>query len=431
MLLKNCKILKNGELEKVDILLEKNKIKKISEKIEEKELENKKIKIIDVEEKFVSAGFIDVHVHWREPGFSHKETIYSASRAAARGGFTTVMTMPNLKPVPDSKENLNKQLEIIKKDSVIRAIPYGAITKEEHGKDLTDMEGMAKDIFAFSDDGRGVQDANVMYEAMLVASKLNKPIIAHCEDNSLVRGGSMHEGIKNKELGVKGILSVSESVQVARDILLAEAANCHYHVCHISAKESVRAVREGKKNNIKVTCEVTPHHLLSSELDIKENSGFWKMNPPLRGEDDRKALIEGILDGTIDIIATDHAPHREEEKNLEIEKAYFGIVGSETAFSQLYTKFVKTKIFTLDLLVKLMTENVAKIFNLDYGKLEENKLADLVVINLEKEIIIDREKFISKGRNTPYHGEKINGIPILTICDGKIVYQDKEEIKIN
>ncbi len=431
MLLKNCKILKNGELKKFDILLEKNKIKKISEKIEEKELVNKKIKIIDVKEKFVSAGFIDVHVHWREPGFSKKETVYSASRAAARGGFTTVMTMPNLNPVPDSVENLEKQLEIIKKDSVIRAIPYGAITKEEYGKDLTDMEGMAKTIFAFSDDGRGVQDANVMYEAMLEASKLNKAIVAHCEENSLLRGGTMHEGTRNKELGIKGILSVSESVQVARDILLAEATNCHYHVCHISAKESVRAVREAKKNNIKVTCEVTPHHLLSSELDIKEDNGMWKMNPPLRSEEDRQVLIDGILDGTIDIVATDHAPHTEEEKSRGIEKSSFGIVGSEIAFPLLYTKFVKTKIFSLNLLVKLMTENVAKIFNLDYGKLEENKLADLVVIDLNKEIIIDRNKFLSKGKNTPYHGEKINGIPILTICDGNIVYVDEKEIKIN
>lgn len=431
MLLKNCKILKNGKLEKVDILLEKNKIKKISKKIFEKDLENKKIKIIDVKERFVSAGFIDVHVHWREPGFSQKETIYTASRAAARGGFTTVMTMPNLKPVPDNIENLKKQLEIIKKDSVIRAIPYGAITKEECGKDLTDMQGMAKDIFAFSDDGRGVQDANVMYEAMLVASKLDKPIVAHCEENSLLRGGAMHEGIKNKELGIKGILSVSESVQIARDILLAEATKCHYHVCHISTKESVRAVREGKKNNIKVTCEVTPHHLISSELDIKKDDGMWKMNPPLRSEEDKKSLIDAVLDGTIDIIATDHAPHTEEEKSKGIEKSSFGIVGSETAFPLLYTKLVKTKTFSLELLVKLMTENVAKIFNLESGILEENKLADLVVIDLEKEFTIDREKFLSKGKNTPYDKERVNGIPVLTICDGKIVYIDEEEIKIN
>ncbi len=428
MLLKNCKILKNGELEKVDILIKENKIEKISENIV---LENMdKEKVINVKERFVSAGFIDVHVHWREPGFSKKETIYTASRAAARGGFTTVMPMPNLNPVPDDVETLNKQLEIIKKDSVIRAIPYGAITKEEYGKELADMEAMAKDVFAFSDDGRGVQNANVMYEAMRLAAKLNKPVIAHCEDNSLIRGGAMHDGIRNKELGIKGIPSICESVQIARDVLLAEASNCHYHVCHISTKESVRTVREAKKNGIKVTCEVTPHHLLSTELDVKEDDGMWKMNPPLRSIEDRKALIDGVLDRTIDIIATDHAPHTLEEKTRGIEKSSFGIVGSETAFSQLYTKFVKTKIFSLDLLVKLMTENVAKIFDLkDYGKLEEKKLADLVVIDLEKEQIIDVEKFLSKGKNTPYNGEKVNGIPVLTICDGKIVYIDRDEIE--
>ena len=359
MLLKNCKILKNGKFEKVDILIKDDKIEKISENIDIVD-EN----TIDVKNRFVTAGFIDAHVHWREPGFSKKETVYTASRAAARGGFTTVMTMPNLNPVPDSLETLNKQLEIIEKDSVIRAIPYGAITKEEYGRELSDMEDIADKVFAFTDDGRGVQSANVMYEAMLMGSKLNKAIVAHCEDNSLIRGGGMHEGKRSAELGIKGIPSICESTQIARDILLAEAADCHYHVCHISAKESVRAVREGKKNNIRVTCEVTPHHLLSCDEDIKEDNGMWKMNPPLRGREDRNALIVGILDGTIDIIATDHAPHTMEEKVRGIEKSSFGIVGSETAFAQLYTKFVKTDIFSLEMLVKLMSENVAKIFNL-------------------------------------------------------------------
>jgi len=240
----------------------------------------------------------------------------------------------------------------------------------------SDMEDIADKVFAFTDDGRGVQSANVMYEAMLMGSKLNKAIVAHCEDNSLIRGGGMHEGKRSAELGIKGIPSICESTQIARDILLAEAADCHYHVCHISAKESVRAVREGKKNNIRVTCEVTPHHLLSCDEDIKEDNGMWKMNPPLRGREDRNALIAGILDGTIDIIATDHAPHTMEEKIRGIEKSSFGIVGSETAFAQLYTKFVKTDIFSLEMLVKLMSENVAKIFNLPYGKLEESELEE-------------------------------------------------------
>ena len=424
MLLKNCKILKNGKFKKVDILIKDDKIEKISENIDIVD-EN----TIDVKNRFVTAGFIDAHVHWREPGFSKKETVYTASRAAARGGFTTVMTM-NLNPVPDSLETLNKQLEIIEKDSVIRAIPYGAITKEEYGRELSDMEDIADKVFAFTDDGRGVQSANVMYEAMLMASKLNKAIVAHCEDNSLIRSGAMHEGKRSAELGIKGIPSICESTQIARDILLAEAADCHYHVCHISAKESVRAVREGKKNNIRVTCEVTPHHLLSCDEDIKEDNGMWKMNPPLRGREDRNALIVGILDGTIDIIATDHAPHTMEEKVRGIEKSSFGIVGSETAFAQLYTKFVKTDIFSLEMLVKLMSENVAKIFNLPYGKLEENSFADIVVIDLEKEMTINPEEFLSKGKNTPYANEKVSGIPVLTISNGKVAYVDKEEINL-
>ena len=419
MLLKNCKILKNGKFERVDILIKNDKIEKISKNIDITDDNT-----IDVKDKFVTAGFIDAHVHWREPGFPQKETIYTASRAAARGGFTTVMTVPNLNPVPDSIETLNRQLDIIKKDSVIRAIPYGAITKEEYGKELSDMESIANNVFAFTDDGRGVQSANVMYEAMLMGSKLNKAIVAHCEDNSLIRGGAMHDGKRSAELGIKGIPSICESTQVARDILLAEAANCHYHVCHISAKESVRAVRDGKRNGIKVTCEVTPHHLLSCEDDIKEDNGMWKMNPPLRAREDRNSLIAGILDGTIDIIATDHAPHTIEEKQRGIEKSAFGIVGSETAFAQLYTKFVKTDIFSLELLVKLMTENVAKTFDLPYGKLEENGIADIVVIDLEKEMTINPDEFLSKGRNTPYTGEKVYGIPVLTISNGKIVYKE-------
>lgn len=425
MLLKNCKILENGKLEERDILIKDNKIEKI-----QKNLDKQDEKIVDIKGRFVTSGFIDVHVHWREPGFSQKETIYSASRAAARGGFTTVMTMPNLNPVPDSIETLKEQLEIINRDSCIRAIPYGAITKEEYGKELSDMEAIAKDIFAFTDDGRGVQSANVMYEAMIKAGKLGKAIVAHCEDNSLIRGGAMHEGKKSAELGVPGIPSICESVQVARDILLAEAANCHYHVCHISAKESVRAVREGKKNGIKVSSEVTAHHLLSCEDDILVDDGMWKMNPPLRAREDRNALIAGVLDGTIDIIATDHAPHTQAEKERGIAKSSFGIVGSETVFSQLYTKFVKTDIFTLELLVNLMSKKVAKLFNLPYGKLEENALADLVVIDLEKEEIIDTNNFLSKGKNTPYNGEKVYGIPVLTICDGKVVYIDKKEITL-
>ena len=307
LLLKNGKILENGVLVNKDILIKDEKIVKIAE-----EIENLEAKVLDLEGKFVSPGFIDVHVHWREPGFEYKENIYHASRAAARGGFTTAMPMPNLDPVPDNYENLKLQLDIIEKDSVIRAIPFGAITKGELGKDYAEFEELADHVFAFSDDGRGVQDANMMFESMMVAAKLNKAIVAHCEDNSLIRGGCMHCGRRSRELDLPGIPSVCESVQIARDVLLAEAAGCHYHVCHVSTKESVRVVREAKAAGIKVTCEVCPHHLISDEMDIPEDNGMWKMNPPLRAREDRNALIAGLLDGTIDVIATDHAPHEKD-----------------------------------------------------------------------------------------------------------------------
>ena len=336
LLLKNGQILEQGILVDKDILIENNRILKISDSIE-----NTEAKVLDLKGKFISPGFIDVHVHWREPGFEYKETIYHASRAAAHGGFTTAMPMPNLNPVPDCYENLKMQLDIIERDSVIRAIPFGAITKGEQGKEYADFKELANYVFAFSDDGRGVQDANMMFESMKVAASLDKAIVAHCEDNSLIRGGCMHCGRRSRELQLPGIPSVCESVQIARDVLLAEATGCHYHVCHVSTKESVRVVRDAKAAGIKVTCEVCPHHLLSNEMDIPEDNGMWKMNPPLRSAEDRNALISGLLDGTIDVIATDHAPHAPYEKELTMTKAAFGIVGSETAFSQLYTKFFK------------------------------------------------------------------------------------------
>lgn len=421
MLLKNGKLLIDGRLEERDILVENGKISKIA-----KSLETESEEVVELKGKFISPGFIDVHVHWREPGFEYKENIYHASRAAARGGFTTAMPMPNLNPVPDSYENLKIQLDIIERDSVIRAIPYGAITKGELGKDYADFEELADHVFAFSDDGRGVQDANMMYQSMKIAAKLNKPIVAHCEDNSLILGGCMHCGRRSAELGLPGIPSVCESVQIARDVLLAEDADCHYHVCHVSTKESVRVIRDAKKAGIKVTCEVCPHHLISDEMDIPVDNGMWKMNPPLRSKEDRNSLIAGLLDGTIDIIATDHAPHAPEEKNLTMTKAAFGIVGCETAFSQLYTTFVKPGVFSLQFLVDIMSKRVAEIFNLPYGRLEEGEFADLVVIDLEKTMKIDPEKFLSKGRNTPYVGNEVYGVPMLTLVEGKVAYRDEE-----
>ena len=420
ILLKNGKILENSKLIKKDILIADGKIKKISDNIEEKCSET-----YDLKGKFVTEGLIDIHVHFREPGYSYKETIKSGSRSAAKGGFTTVMTMPNLSPIPDTYENLKKQLDIIKKDSVIRVIPYGAITKGEKGEDLADFKDLNKEVFAFSDDGRGVQDANMMYEAMLEVAKLKKAVVAHCEDNSLKRGGWMNEGEKAKQLGQRGIPNICETVQIARDILLAEASGCHYHVCHVSTKEAIRMIRRAKKDGIKISCEVSPHHLLSDEESIDTVDGKWKMNPPLREKKDRQALIEGVLDGTIDVIATDQAPHAEKEKTLSMEKSAFGIVGSETAFSTLYTDFVKTKIFTLEKLVDMFTKNVRKTFNLPYSKLKEGEPADIAVINLERKEKIDPEKFLSKGKNTPYAGKEVYGIVELTISNGKIAYIDE------
>lgn len=418
-LLKNGKILDNNQLVTKDILIENHHILKIADHITD-DVD----KVYDLDGKLVAPGFIDVHVHWREPGFSYKESIYTASRAAARGGFTTAMPMPNLNPVPDTYENLKIQLDIIERDSVIRAIPYGAITKGELGEEYAAFDELKDFVFAFSDDGRGVQDANMMYQSMKIAKQLNKAIVAHCEDNSLILGGCMHCGKRSRELGQKGIPSVCESVQIARDVLLAEATGCHYHVCHVSTKESVRVIRDAKKAGIKVTCEVCPHHLISDENDITEAVGNWKMNPPLRASEDRQALIAGVLDGTIDIIATDHAPHSVDEKQVPMATAAFGIVGSEFAFAQLYTHFVKTGILTLGQLLDMMSTRVAKIFDLPYGKLATGELADLVVIDLDRSEVINPDNFLSKGRNTPYANEVVYGIPVLTLVEGKVVYKD-------
>lgn len=421
MLLKGGFILENGNLVQRDILIQENKIVHIQAGIEIVANET----VLDVSDKFISPGFIDAHVHWREPGFEYKETIRTGSLSAARGGFTLTMPMPNLNPVPDSLPNLKKQLEIIERDSVIRAYPYASITIEEKGEHLSDFDNLKdQPIAGFSDDGVGVQEAKVMYEAMKLARQANRVVVAHCEENSLIYGGCMHDGKRCHELGLKGIPSICESVQIARDVLLAEASGCHYHVCHVSTKESVRIIRDAKKAGIKVTAEVCPHHLLCDENDIVENNGLWKMNPPLRSREDRLALIEALEDGTIDIIATDHAPHAVDEKEISMDQAKFGIVGSETAFAQLYTAFVKTKRWTLQQLVDWMTIKPAEVFSLPFGKLEEGAFADLTVIDLEKEMMIDRTKFLSKGSNTPFHGQKVFGMPILTICDGKIAWQE-------
>ena len=364
-------------------------------------------------------GFCDVHVHLREPGFSYKETILTGSKAAARGGYTAVCTMPNLNPVPDSVEHLRVQQDIIDRDAVIHVYPYAAITVNEEGKELSDMDGLAPKVIAFSDDGHGVQSDAMMEEAMRKAKSLNRLIVAHCEDNTLLHGGYIHDGRYAKEHGHRGICSESEWGQIARDLELAEKTGCGYHVCHISTKESVEVIRQAKARGVDVTCETAPHYLLLCEDDLKED-GWWKMNPPLRSKEDHDALIEGIKDGTIDVIATDHAPHSAEEKSRGLEKSAFGIVGIETAFPLLYTYLVKTGVISFEKLMDLIVYNPRKRFNIPLGE------EDYSVWDLEAETAINPDDFLSKGKATPFAGWKVNGICKKTVVNGKTVYEKKE-----
>ena len=365
----------------------------------------------------VLPGFCDVHVHFREPGFSYKETIASGSAAAAHGGYTAVCTMPNLAPVPDSLPHLEQQLEIIEKTAAIAVHPYGSISVGEQGKEIADLEAMAPYVCAFSDDGKGVQDAGLMKEAMTRAKALGKLVVAHCEVNELLRGGYIHDGRYAKEHGHRGICSESEWRQVERDIDLAYQTGCGYHVCHISTKESAELVRQGKKDGIDVSCETAPHYLLMDDSQLAED-GWFKMNPPVRDRSDRKALLEGICDGTIEIVATDHAPHSAEEKAKGLAKSAFGIVGIETAFPLLYTYLVKSGTLTLDQLVKLLSDNPRKRFGIqsDPGR---------SIWNLEEEYIIDPDDFLSKGKATPFKGWKVFGRCIETVYNGNTVYAFK------
>ena len=361
-------------------------------------------------------GFCDVHVHFREPGFSYKEKIATGSAAAARGGYTTVCTMPNLNPVPDSVDNLRQQLDIIGRDAVIDVLPYGAITVGERGERLADLSGMAKDVVAFSDDGRGVQSEAMMKEAMLRAKALGKLIVAHCEDNSLLRGGYIHDGAYAKAHGHRGICSESEWGPIKRDVELCRETGCGYHVCHISTKESVELIRQAKADGVNITCETAPHYLVMDDSDLKED-GRFKMNPPLRDKADREALIEGIQDGTIDMISTDHAPHSAEEKARGLEKSAFGVVGIETAFPVLYTKLVRTGVITMDRLMELLVINARNRFNIPIKK------NDYSIWDLDREFTVDPEEFLSMGRATPFEGWKLSGVCLLTVKDGKVVYQ--------
>lgn len=363
-------------------------------------------------------GLCDVHVHFREPGFSYKETIASGSAAAAHGGYTAVCTMPNLDPVPDSAEHLQVQLDAIKRGAAIKVLPYGAITVGEKGEKLADMEAMSDKVCAFSDDGKGVQNDKMMREAMTAAKRLGKIIAAHCEDNSLLFGGYIHDGEYARMHGHRGISSASEYKQIERDLRLAEETGCAYHVCHISTKESVELIRQAKARGVDVTCETAPHYLVLCDEDMQED-GRFKMNPPLRSREDKKALIEGIKDGTIDMIATDHAPHSAEEKGRGLEKSLMGVVGLETAFPVLYTELVMKNIITLDRLVELMSFKPKERFGIDTNN-------DFAVFDISEAYKIDPENFLSMGRATPFAGREVFGRCLLTVHNGKVVYKAED-----
>lgn len=423
-LIKNGKIVsKNNELTPVSIWIEAGKIFAIGASFDETKFD----KVYDAKGQLITPGLVDVHVHLREPGFTYKETIATGSKASARGGFTTVCAMPNLNPVPDTVDKLKAIYDVIEKDSVIKVLQYAPITEELRSERLTDQKALkAAGAFAFTNDGVGVQTAGTMYLAMKAAAEVGLALVAHTEDDSLLFGGVMHQGAVSEKLGLPGILSSTEASQIARDVVLAGETGAHYHVCHVSTKESVRVIRDAKRAGIKVTAEVSPHHLILIDEDIPEDNGFWKMNPPLRGRADREALIEGLLDGTIDCIATDHAPHGLEEKNQTFLKAPFGIVGIETAFQLIYTHFVETGRFTLEQVIDWMAKKPAAIFNLSVGTLAIGAAADIAIFDLEFEEAINDKDFESLGVNTPFVGWNVKGNTLMTFVDGNLVWSRED-----
>ena len=380
------------------------------------------ISTMDASSFVILPGFVDVHVHLREPGFSYKETIRTGSLAAAHGGYTTVCAMPNLNPVPDSMETLQPELDAIQKDAVIRVLPYGAITKGEQGGELADLDAMAPYVVAFSDDGKGVQDRDMMRRAMMEAKRLGKLIVAHCEDNSLLRGGYIHDGAYAKAHGHRGICSESEWRPIQRDLELVRETGCGYHVCHISTKESVDLIRKAKAEGLNVTCETGPHYLLLDDSCLQED-GRFKMNPPLRDKRDREALLEGLADGTIDMIATDHAPHSAEEKGRGLEKSAMGIVGLETAFPLLYTELVKPGVISMERLMELLHDAPCRRFGLPQGEMD-GPHADFTVFDLSASYPIDPADFLSQGKATPFTGWPVQARCLLTVCNGRLVWQD-------
>ena len=364
-------------------------------------------------------GFCDVHVHLREPGFSYKETIETGTKAAAHGGYTTICPMPNLNPVPDNYEHLKEELDLIEKEALIEVLPYGSCTVKEEGKEIASLEEMAPYVCAFSDDGKGIQEETMMEEVMVRAKELGKIVAAHCEVNELLKGGYIHDGEYARKHGHRGICSESEWKEIERDVKLAKKTGCAYHVCHISTKESVKIIRQAKKDGVDVTCETAPHYLILNENDLQE-SGDFKMNPPLRSKEDQEALIKGIQDGTIDMIATDHAPHSEEEKAKGLEKSAMGIVGLETAFPLLYTGLVKTGIISLEKLIELLNDNPRRRFGL---KQEDS----WCLWDLNDHYVIDEKDFLSKGKASPFKGMEVYGRCLKTVCEGRTVYEYKGE----
>ena len=417
-LLKNATVFTNGKFEKCDVEVTNDVITNIASKIEGESFDV----IYDLQNLYLLPGLIDVHTHLREPCFIYKETIKTGSFAGAKGGYTSIAAMPNLNPTPDCYENLKLELDAIEKDAQINVYPYGTITKGEKGEELADFEEMKNYVLAFSDDGKGVQSEKMMQHAMEEAKKVGKAIVAHCEDNSLLKGGYIHDGEYAKIHGHKGICSESEWGPIKRDIELARKTGSHYHVCHISTKESVELIRKAKSEGVNVTCETGPHYLTMNDMQIKEE-GRFKMNPPIRSEEDRLALVQGIKDGTIDMIITDHAPHSKEEKSKGLAGSTMGVVGIEVAFPVLYTNLVKTGEITLEKLVELMNTNPRNVFKIG-TEIKVGEKADLTVYDLEENYDIDPSTFVSMGKATPFEGNHVYGRCKMTICGGREVFND-------
>ncbi|MBO5873368.1 MAG: dihydroorotase [Clostridia bacterium] len=416
-LLKDASVYIEGCFESVDILIDGGSIVNICENIIDQDAI-----VFSLKGHIVFPGFTDVHVHLREPGFSYKETIATGTLSAAKGGYTSVCTMPNLKPCPDSVEHLKLQLQMIEQDAKVHVYPFGTITVGQNGQVLSDMDGMADDVVGFSDDGRGVQSEGMMLSAMEKAKELGKIISAHCEDNSLLLGGYIHDGEYARLHGHKGICSESEWGPIKRDIELVKKSGCKYHVCHISTKESVELIRQAKRDGVDITCETGPHYLTMNDMMLKED-GRFKMNPPIRSEEDRRALIEGIKDGTIDVIATDHAPHSAEEKSRGLEKSAMGVVGLETAFAVCYTKLVKTGIITLEKLIELLNVNAKKRFSVG-TEIKVGEPADITVFDLDEKFTVSKDDFLSMGKASPFESEELYGRCKMTFVNGNIVYSE-------